>query len=126
MAPIDNLATVQNFTADTASEVAEVIDRLKEMSPDNDIIALMCQLGPNISESDQTEIENQIQHKYEAALRDRVPQGMLHELSLMLAHTSVADVHAVLCHSCASSSQGNSLLFDWNDNHIDGLRFDGK
>jgi len=121
MASIDNLATVQNFTADTASEVAEVIDQLKEMSPDNDIIALMCQLGPNINENDQTEIENQIQHKYEAALRGRVPQGMLHELSLMLAHISVTDVHAVLCHSYASSSKGNSLLFDWFVNHFDGL-----
>ena len=80
-------------------------------------MAVKSQLGPNLSENDRTDIQSQLQRKYEAALnQELVLPEMVPGLALLLACRTVS----VLCQLCMSS-QGNVLLFYGSVTKFDGM-----
>jgi len=83
-------ATEQNTIA-LLTTANGIIDQLKDTSPD--VTDLMRELKEPVTKYRREIIEKLLRHKFEAALEDSIPVGMMLYLASMFARCTVADVH---------------------------------
>jgi len=85
------------------TRAGEIINDLSQTSPK--VIAHMCRLMKNVSESDRTVIENRLRYEYETALYEgNITERLVTPLASLLASSTVVGVHVVL------TRRGNSLI----------------
>jgi len=92
----------QQFMAEL-SRVTGIINRLKRTS--RNVIRLMRRLRENVNADQRALIEDQLTNEFKAALRQAgVSPGMVPQLAMLLAHTTVEDIDIV------TAQHGDSIV----------------
>jgi len=87
--------STQQITIGQLQAANGIVYRLKDTSPA--VIQLMNQWREDLSQYDQTVIQDQLRQQFEAALyQGGLPPGMVPGLALMFAHNTVKDIQMVV------------------------------